>query len=95
MPSLRARNTSFTCDAAAIARAVHLAERHHASNIHDNRSRIGASCHQFVAEIVDLIEEARLSEQARLRTSGKMAAPSERSELPELKGNAKLGGRPS
>ncbi len=89
MPSLRARNPAFTCDAAAIAQAVHLAERHHASNIHDNRSRIGALCHQFVAEIVDLIEEARLSEEARLRTSGKMAAPSEWSKLPELKGNAK------
>lgn len=90
MPSLRARNPAFTCDAAAIAQAVHLAERHHASNIHDNRSRIGALCHQFVAEIVDLIEEARLSDEAKLRTSGKMAAPSEWSKLPELKGNAKV-----
>lgn len=83
MPSLRARNPAFTCDAEAIVAAIHLAERHHASNIHDNRSRIGALCHQFVAKIVDLLEAARLEARQKGHTD------SEWWDLPELKGNAK------
>lgn len=83
IPSLRARNPNFTCDAEAIISAIHLAEKHHASNIHDNRSRIGALCHQFVAEIVDLVEGARLEARQKNDTD------SEWFNLPELKGNAK------
>jgi hypothetical protein len=83
MPSLRGRNPAFTCDAEAVAQAVHLAERHHASNIHDNRSRMGALCHQFVAEIVDLVEAARLEAGEKGHTA------SEWFNFPELKGNAR------
>jgi hypothetical protein len=83
MPSLRARNPAFTCDAGAIIAAIHLAEGHHASNIHDNRSRIGALCHQFIAEIVDLMEGARLEASERGRTNSKWL------NFPALKGNAK------
>jgi hypothetical protein len=83
MPSLRARNPAFTCDAEAIIAAIHLAEKHHASNVHDNRSRIGALCHQFVARIVDLIEACRL--EARQKGDKE----SEWFDYPELKGNAK------
>jgi hypothetical protein len=83
MPSLRARNPAFTCDAEAIIAAIHLAEKHHASNLHDNRSRIGALCHQFVAYIVDLLEACRLEARQMGHTG------SEWWDLPELKGNAK------
>ena len=61
MPSLRARNPSFTGDAEAIIHAVHLAEKHHAGDLHDNRTRIGALRHPFVAELVDLIEAVWLT----------------------------------
>jgi hypothetical protein len=83
MPSLRARNPGFTCDAAAIIQAVHLAEKHHASNIHDNRSRLGALCHQFVAQIVDLVAACRLEATQRGDKNSKWFG------FPELRGNAK------
>jgi len=83
MPSLRGRNPAFTCDAEAIIAAIHLAEKHHASNLHDNRSRIGALCHQFVARIVDLFEACRLEARQKGDTD------SEWWDFPELKGNAK------
>lgn len=82
MPSLRALNPAFTCDAEAIAKAIHLAEGHLASNIHDNRSRIGALCHQYMAELVDLIEAARLEVKQRNDAKHRL------SQLPELRGNA-------
>ena len=83
MPSLRARNPAFTCDADAIIQAVHLGEKNHASNVHDNRTRIGALCHQFVAEFVDLLEAAR----RYVTQSGKVT--DRYVGLPELKGNAR------
>ena len=83
MPSLRARSPAFTCDAEAVIAAIHLAEKHHASNLHDNRSRIGALCHQFMAQIVDLVEACRLEAKQKHHTD------SEWWEFPELKGNAK------
>lgn len=83
MPSLRARNAHFTCDAESIVKAIHLAERHAAPNVHDNRSRLGALCHQLVAEVVDLIEGARLEARERGGEQHKYA------NLPELRGNAK------
>ena len=83
MPSLRGRNPAFTCDAEAIIAAIHLAEKHHASNLHDNRSRIGALCHQFVAHIVDLVEACRLEARQKGHTDSKWW------NFPELKGNAK------
>ncbi|SPE50808.1 hypothetical protein SBV1_1220005 [Verrucomicrobia bacterium] len=83
MPSLRARNPAFTCDAEAIIRAIHLAEKHHASNLHDNRTRIGALCHQLVAEIVDLLVACRVEARESGRTDSKWF------NLPDLKGNAK------
>jgi hypothetical protein len=84
MPSLRARNPAFTCDAEAIIKAIRLAEGHHASNIHDNRSRIGALCHQYMAEIVDLLEAARLEIKQHGDAKHHLA------QLPELRGNAQL-----
>lgn len=83
MPSLRGRNAAFTCDADAIITAIHLAEKHHASNLHDNRSRIGALCHQFVAHVVDLVEVCRLEARQKGHTD------SEWWDFPELSGNAK------
>jgi hypothetical protein len=58
MPSLRARNPKFSCDAEAIAKAIHLAEKHPAPEVHDNRTRIGAQCHYLVAKIVGEVEWA-------------------------------------
>jgi hypothetical protein len=82
MPSLRARNPAFTCDAEAIIQSIHLAEKHHASNIHDNRSRIGALCHQFMAEVVDLVEAARLEAVEKGHMDSRWLS------FPALKGNA-------
>ncbi len=83
MPSLRARNPAFTCDAEAVIQAVHLGEKNHASNVHDNRTRLGALCHQFIAEYVDLLEAARLESTER-------AMPGERwANFPALQGNAR------
>jgi hypothetical protein len=82
MPSLRARNPAFTCDAEAIVNAVHLAEGHHAGNIHDNRSRLGALCHQYIAEIVDLLEAGRLDIKQRGDVKDRLF------QLPELRGHA-------
>ena len=59
MPSLRARSAKFSCDAETISKAIHLAERHAAPDIHDNRSRIGALCHFLVAQKVEEVERAR------------------------------------
>jgi len=59
MPSLRARNPKFSCDAEAIAGAIHLAEKHAAPDIHDNRSRLGALCHFLVAQLVGEVQRAR------------------------------------
>jgi hypothetical protein len=83
MPSLRARNPNFTCDAEAIISSIHLAEKHPAGNIHDNRSRIGALCHLFMAEIVDVLEYHRQWARQENRAESKWF------NLPELKGNAK------
>ncbi|MBI5386975.1 MAG: hypothetical protein HZA90_20065 [Verrucomicrobia bacterium] len=69
MPSLRARHPNFTCDAAAIAQAVHLAEKHPAPDICDNRSRMGALCHWLVANIVDRIESARSEREGMTQTA--------------------------
>jgi len=82
MPSLRARNPKFTCDAKAIIESTHLAGKHHAANLHDNRTRIGALCHQVVAEIVNLIEAARLEIIQNGNTKHQYCA------LPNLHGNA-------
>jgi len=83
MPSLRARNPHFTCDAEAVIRAIHLAEKRHASDVHDNRSRIGALCHPFMAEIVDLWIGCRLEAREKDHTDCKWF------KLPELNGNAR------
>jgi hypothetical protein len=63
MPSLRARSSKFSCDAEAIAKAIHLAEKHAAPDIHDNRKRIGALCHFLVAQKVQEVEGARQEKQ--------------------------------
>ena len=83
MPSLRGRNPHFTCDAEAIIAAIHLAEKHHASNLHDNRSRIGALCHQYIAEVVDLLEACRVEASENGGTDYDLL------KLGDLKGNAK------
>jgi hypothetical protein len=59
MPSLRARNPKFSCDSETIVEVIHLAEKHPARDIHDNRTRIGALCHYLVAEIVEKVQGAR------------------------------------
>lgn len=53
MPSIRTRNPKFTADAAMIADAIHLGEKHPAPDITDNRSRAGAFSHHLVARIFD------------------------------------------
>jgi len=59
MPSLRARNPKFTCNSEAIGKAIHLAEKHPAPEIHDNRTRIGALCHRLIADFVAEVQWAR------------------------------------
>lgn len=59
MPSLRARNPGFTADAAVIAKAIHLGEKHPAPDITDNRSRAGAHSHLLVAKVLEAIHFAR------------------------------------
>jgi hypothetical protein len=59
MPSLRSKNPKFTCGAKAIAKAIHLAEKHPAPEIHDNRGRFGALCHYLVAQMVEKVQGAR------------------------------------
>jgi hypothetical protein len=61
MPSLRARTAAFSADAVAIAKKIHLAEKHPASDISDNRERLGALCHVLVAEFVQAVEWERRS----------------------------------
>jgi hypothetical protein len=70
MPSLRAKSPKFSCDAKAIANAIHLADKHPAPDIHDNRSRIGALCHYLVAQTVEKVEWAR-GEKAHYERSAK------------------------
>ncbi len=84
MPSLRARNPHFSCDAEAVIDAINLGGKHHARGLHDNRSRIGALCHLFVAEAVHLIESARLEIQENERRDHEYWT------LPNLHGNAPL-----
>ena len=69
MPSLRARSSKFTCDGEAIAKAIHLGEKHAAADIHDNRSRIGALCHFMVAQMVEAVESARREKENFVRTA--------------------------
>jgi hypothetical protein len=64
MPSLRARNPKFTCDAEAIIEKIHLAKKHPAPDVHDNRKRIGALCHFLVAKMVEEIEWARREKES-------------------------------
>lgn len=59
MPSLRARTLDYTADAQAIAEGIHLAEKHPASLISDNRERLGALCHALVAELVAEVDHER------------------------------------
>ena len=77
MPSLRACNPKFSADSAAIATAVHLAAKHPAPNISDNRSRVGAACHHVIARIFErIMDERRHCESERntleiMRKNGK------------------------
>ncbi len=84
MPSLRAQDPAFTCDAAAIAAAVNLAGKHPAPHLHDNRSPIGALCHLLVANLVGLIEAVRQE------TRQQDAAAHPYAGLPELHGHARI-----
>jgi len=59
MPSLRACNPKFSADSSAIAAAIHLAEKHPARDISDNRSRVGAACHLVIARIFERIMDER------------------------------------
>ena len=53
MPSLRAKNKKFTADAEAIAKAIHLSEKHPAPNVWDNKTRVGALCHILVVKVLE------------------------------------------
>lgn len=103
MPSLRARRAEFTCDAAAMAKAIHLAEKHAVPDIHDNRSRIGGLCHHLVARLVEEVERARrerehFEREAEYRHSAELLPPQMHAEhrehyteswkLPDLRGHA-------
>lgn len=82
MPSLRARSAKFSCDAEVIAKAIHLAEKHSAPDIHDNRSRIGALCHYLVAKQVEEVEHAR-RERAHFQRSAKFYCTNPDDIIPE------------
>lgn len=59
MPSLRAKNPGYAADAVAIANAIHLAEKHPAGRMTDDKARIGELCGSLVVEILDSIMVAR------------------------------------
>ena len=59
MPSLRSSNPEVSCDAAAIASAVHLGERHAVPMVKKNRSRLGELCQALVAQEVEAVQDAR------------------------------------
>ncbi len=65
MPSLRARNPKYTADAARIAKAIRLGEKHPAPDISDNRSRTGAEAHLLMARLVDSIHSAQVEYRRR------------------------------
>ena len=55
MPSLRSKNPKYTADAEAIAKAIHLAEKHPAGMMTDDKERIGELCGVLVIGILDTI----------------------------------------
>lgn len=55
MPSLRSKNPKYTADAEAIAKAIHLAEKHPAGMMTDDKERIGELCGVLVIHILDTI----------------------------------------
>jgi len=59
MPSLRARNPGYTADAEAIAKSIHLAEKHPAGRMTDDKERIGELCGALVVKILESIMWAR------------------------------------
>jgi hypothetical protein len=59
MPSVRSRNPGFTADADAIAKGIHLGERHPVPDITDNRTRAGAHCHLLMAGLMERVRRAR------------------------------------
>jgi hypothetical protein len=55
MPSLRARNPKYMADAEAIGKSIHLAAKHPAGTMTEDRERIGEMCGYLVANILDSI----------------------------------------
>lgn len=55
MPSLRTRNPQYTADSEAIAKAIHLAEKHPAGRMTDDKERIGELCGLLVVGIIESI----------------------------------------
>jgi hypothetical protein len=55
MPSLRSRNPKYTADAEAIGKSIHLAEKHPAGTMTEDKERIGEMCGYLVANILDSI----------------------------------------
>lgn len=55
MPSLRARNPRYTADAEATGKAIHLAAKHPAGTMTEDKERIGEMCGYLVANILDSI----------------------------------------
>jgi hypothetical protein len=59
MPSLRARNPKYTADAEAIVKSIHLAAKHPAGTMTEDKERIGEMCGYLVANILDSITSWR------------------------------------
>lgn len=55
MPSLRAKNPKYTADAEEIGKSIHLAAKHPAGTMTEDKERIGEMCGYLVANILDSI----------------------------------------
>jgi hypothetical protein len=80
MPSLRSRNPKFTADSLAIAKAIHLAEKHPAGMLTADKERIGEFCGYLVAKKLDSIAWERQQYQWDLKTLDRLKVFSETSD---------------
>lgn len=77
MPSLRSKNPKYTADALAISKAIHLAEKHPAGMLTDDKERIGEFCGYLVAKKLDSISWDRQKYQWDLETLERLKVFSE------------------
>lgn len=80
MPSVRARDPKFTADAASIAKAIRLGDKHPAPGITDNRTRAGAFASYLVARLFDEIHSYRRQFGFEVETLKRLQAFSETRE---------------